>query len=131
MALVFEPESGFYKVIYYQIKRIFSTFDSNLSGFHEDPVVVLDFQSLYPSLMIAHNLCYSTILGKLRRGSEGTQTTERLGFTSYPEAKTVQNIAACEQSDKKVFVAPNGSVFCSADTREGVSPRMLRDLQTT
>ncbi|CAN0412046.1 unnamed protein product, partial [Ectocarpus sp. 8 AP-2014] len=34
------------------------------SRFYTSPVVVLDFQSLYPSMMIAYNLCYTTILGK-------------------------------------------------------------------
>lgn len=29
------------------------------SAFYKGPVVVLDFQSLYPSVMIAHNYCYS------------------------------------------------------------------------
>ena len=32
------------------------------SGFYDDPIVVLDFSSLYPSIMIANNLCYSTII---------------------------------------------------------------------
>lgn len=35
------------------------------SGFHFDPVVVCDFTALYPSLVIAYNLCYSTSAGKL------------------------------------------------------------------
>ena len=33
------------------------------SEYYTSGVTVLDFKSLYPSVIIAHNLCYSTILG--------------------------------------------------------------------
>lgn len=31
-------------------------------GYYKDPIATLDFSSLYPSIMIAHNLCYTTLL---------------------------------------------------------------------
>nr|UQK62776.1 U38 [Human betaherpesvirus 7]UQK62993.1 U38 [Human betaherpesvirus 7] len=31
-------------------------------GYYATPTVVFDFQSLYPSIMMAHNLCYSTLV---------------------------------------------------------------------
>lgn len=32
-----------------------------LSAFYKGPLLVLDFQSLYPSVMIAYNYCYSCV----------------------------------------------------------------------
>ena len=32
------------------------------TGFYDKPISTLDFASLYPSIMMAHNLCYSTLL---------------------------------------------------------------------
>ena len=43
IALVMEPESRFYS----------------------EPVIVVDFQSLYPSVIIAYNYCFSTCLGRV------------------------------------------------------------------
>ena len=31
-------------------------------GYYSEPVATLDFSSLYPSIMQAHNLCYTTLL---------------------------------------------------------------------
>jgi DNA polymerase elongation subunit (family B) len=32
-----------------------------IKGYYDVPVATLDFASLYPSIMMAHNLCYSTL----------------------------------------------------------------------
>jgi DNA polymerase delta subunit 1 len=37
-------------------------------GYYNEPIATLDFASLYPSIMIAHNLCYTTLLGKPHPG---------------------------------------------------------------
>ena len=31
-------------------------------GYYDVPIATLDFSSLYPSIMMAHNLCYSTLI---------------------------------------------------------------------
>ena len=35
------------------------------SKFYTDPLAVLDFQSLYPSVIIAFNICFTTCLGRV------------------------------------------------------------------
>ena len=41
-----------------------------IKGFYELPIATLDFASLYPSIMMAHNLCYSTFVDSKRRADE-------------------------------------------------------------
>ena len=33
-----------------------------IRGYYSQPIATLDFSSLYPSIMMAHNLCYTTLL---------------------------------------------------------------------
>ena len=33
-------------------------------GYYDVPIATLDFSSLYPSIMMAHNLCYTSLLDK-------------------------------------------------------------------
>lgn len=52
-----------------------------MSAFYTDPVIVLDFQSLYPSIMIGHNYCYSTCLGRIVDTRE--REDNRLGILNH------------------------------------------------
>lgn len=35
-----------------------------MKGYYDVPIATLDFSSLYPSIMMAHNLCYTTLLDR-------------------------------------------------------------------
>ncbi|TPX31708.1 DNA-directed DNA polymerase [Synchytrium microbalum] len=74
-------------------------------GFYELPIATLDFTSLYPSIMQAHNLCYSTHLQSVR-------DAENFGLVR----------------DKDFIVTPNGDVFVTATVKKGLLPTILEDL---
>lgn len=116
------------------------------SGHYTDPIVVCDFTALYPSLVIAYNLCYSTIAGKLEYHStrremqlEG-RAKGHLGPFAYPERRTatvladhMQSLKTKSSSDKinRAYVAPTGSVYVSEDVLKGVLPLVLEEILTT
>ncbi|XGW07230.1 hypothetical protein V3C99_017062 [Haemonchus contortus] len=70
-----------------------------LRGFYNEPIATLDFASLYPSIMIAHNLCYTTLLKK-PDGEEG----------------------------KDYIRTPSGNYFVTKERRRGLLPVILEDL---
>jgi DNA polymerase delta subunit 1 len=70
-------------------------------GYFQDPVAVLDFASLYPSIMMAHNLCYSTLI---------------------PPYKLK------EMEVNKYEKSPNGDYFVKKNVVRGVLPQILEDL---
>ncbi len=82
-------------------------------GLVED-VVILDYKSLYPTIMMAHNLCYSTVL---KDGSVGRQAISQ-GVTEGAEIKYVSGI----------ITAPSGGRFVSPQVSPGIMPAVLREL---
>ncbi|KAL8136319.1 hypothetical protein V2J09_002320 [Rumex salicifolius] len=91
------------------------------SGFYADPVVVLDFQSLYPSMIIAYNLCFCTCMGKVF-----PPKTETLGVSIYsPNSHILKDL------NQDILVTPNGVMYIPSKIRKGVLPRLLEEILLT
>lgn len=76
------------------------------TGLHRDPVVCLDYASLYPSIMIAHNLCYTTMITNAEHGARLATRGEAVR-------------------------TPVGHYFLKAETKKGVLPSILETLIST
>lgn len=72
-------------------------------GYYDVPIATLDFSSLYPSIMMAHNLCYTTLLNK-------------------------QSIKAFNLSEDDYTYTPNGDYFVKDTKRKGILPTILDEL---
>lgn len=75
-------------------------------GLVED-VVILDYKSLYPTIMMAHNLCYSTVL---------------------TQASLAEENAARAAQGESIITAPSGGRFVSPQVSPGIMPAVLREL---
>uniref|UniRef100_A0A8C7DZ18 DNA polymerase zeta catalytic subunit n=1 Tax=Oncorhynchus kisutch TaxID=8019 RepID=A0A8C7DZ18_ONCKI len=91
------------------------------SRFYSNSVVVLDFQSLYPSIAIAYNYCYSTCLGHVE--SMGTADEFKFGCTSLRVPPEL-----LYQLRNDITVSPNGIAFVKPTVRKGVLPSMLEEI---
>lgn len=116
-----------------------------LSGHQHDPVVVCDFTALYPSLVIAYNLCYSTCAGKLDYHSTRNEmrlhgrTTGKVGPLEYSEKRTATVLTHHMKSlqddgpecKDRAYVAPTGTIFVSESVVKGVLPQVLDEMLCT
>ena len=78
-------------------------------------IVVLDYKSLYPTIMMAHNLCYSTVVtGEGRTGLLGSESE------SKSKSGSVQ--------DFELIRSPSGGEFVPAKVYKGIVPGILENL---
>ncbi|PWY79479.1 hypothetical protein BO94DRAFT_577153 [Aspergillus sclerotioniger CBS 115572] len=92
------------------------------SDFYTSPLVVLDFQSLYPSIMIAYNYCYSTFLGRARQW----RGRNKMGFTDY-----IRQPRMLELLKDKINIAPNGMIYAKPEVRKSLLAKMLAEILET
>ncbi|EAX90713.1 DNA polymerase family B containing protein [Trichomonas vaginalis G3] len=89
-----------------------------MSGFYSDPVLVIDFQSLYPSSIIAYNLDYTSIVGR----TEDANTGGRLGVYEH---KVPTRVLEELLENGKIINTPNDVLYVTKDVRPGLLPAML------
>lgn len=59
-------------------------------GYYDVPIATLDFASLYPSIMQAHNLCYTTLLDAKIANTLGLKENE--DYVRTPNGGTVRSV---------------------------------------
>ncbi|XP_045429050.1 DNA polymerase zeta catalytic subunit isoform X11 [Pipistrellus kuhlii] len=94
------------------------------SRFYSNSVLVLDFQSLYPSIVIAYNYCFSTCLGYVE--NLGKVDEFKFGCTSLRVPPDL-----LYQIRHDITVSPNGIAFVKPSVRKGVLPIMLEEILKT
>ncbi|KAK1983378.1 DNA polymerase family B [Colletotrichum cereale] len=92
------------------------------SDFYSSPLLVLDFQSLYPSVMIAYNLCYSTFLGRI----VNWRGMNKMGFTEYQRHRRL-----LELLKDHINITPNGMMFVRPEIRKSLLAKMLGEILET
>ncbi|KAL4805530.1 hypothetical protein BDV18DRAFT_21030 [Aspergillus unguis] len=92
------------------------------SDFYTSPLLVLDFQSLYPSIMIAYNYCYSTFLGRV----QSWRGRNKMGFMDYHRQPRL-----LELLKDKINIAPNGMIYAKSEVRKSLLARMLAEILET
>ena len=93
--------------------------DPLAGAYLKEPVVVLDFASLYPSSMISHNISHDTFLEH-----ETTDTGAELDF--HLNLGQLDKVSGERVST--LFDARATAAYVRPDVREGVVPRILRNL---
>ena len=89
-----------------------------LRGKYDDAVVCVDFASLYPSIMQAMNMCYSTLVSR--------HTINRMEWTEDQHVRTVPDY---ELGDRlNIIFNPDNVSFVTTDVREGILPKILNDV---
>lgn len=92
------------------------------SDFYTSPLLVLDFQSLYPSIMIAYNYCYSTFLGRV----QSWRGRDKMGFMDYKRQPRL-----LELLKDQISIAPNGMIYAKPGVRKSLLAKMLAEILET
>lgn len=98
------------------------------SRMYNDPVIVLDFASLYPSIIMAYNYCYSTSLGHIVDHMKNGEPNKPFEFGCTHLKISPSRLAKLKG---QLNFAPGGIAFVKESVRKGILPKMLQELLDT
>lgn len=93
------------------------------SSYFKSPLLVLDFQSLYPSIIIAYNYCYTTLMCKLHGFKPGNNT---IGYNR--DLKVSADLLKSLKERGLLTISPNGYVFVKSSVKKSLLAVMLEEL---
>lgn len=103
-----------------------------MPGFYEEPVVTLDFASLYPSIMRAWNMCFSTLIPNpaeaRRRGFHFSDDDEDPTFRPVREFETAPITPETKENPFHYVEKPTDLCFVTKKVRYGILPEILSEL---
>jgi DNA polymerase delta subunit 1 len=102
-------------------------------GFYQTPVVTLDFASLYPSIMRAYNMCFSTLVPSFKEArhlqwSAKTHNIKDPTEENYPEVRPVRSFDYPEGGKFEYVVKDTDVCFVTTKKRVGILPEILEQL---
>ena len=106
-----------------------------LPGFYQTPVVTLDFASLYPSIMRAYNMCFSTLVPSFSEAkrlklewSPETHMIKDVNEEHYPEVRPVRSFDYPEGGKFEYVSSDDNVCFVTTKKRVGILPEILEQL---
>lgn len=98
-------------------------------GFYNDPVPTLDFAALYPSIILAWNLCYTThIRGKSKEQLIAEGYACAWDYRLAEEGGDYRISVGGKEMDGSFIVTPSGQCFWKASVKKGLLPEILKEV---
>jgi len=104
-------------------------------GYYQNPVITLDFASLYPSIMRAYNMCFSTLIPSYSEAerlklqwSKETHLIKDVEKETYPEVRPVRSFDYPEGGQFEYVMKKTDVCFVTTKKRVGILPEILEQL---
>ncbi|KAI8823803.1 DNA polymerase family B-domain-containing protein [Chytriomyces cf. hyalinus JEL632] len=91
------------------------------TGYYNTPIAVLDFASLYPSIQVAYNVCYTTIVLDSRLKNTLSNLREQ-GKELVVDGVRFDTI---EWEEDMILHVPTSTLYANVDDAKGVEPKKV------